>query len=310
MATGQKKKPPKEKLPFCSVLVLNYNGKDFLDACFSSLRKINYPKNRYEVVMIDNASSDGSIRYVKKRFPWVKILALDKNYGFDGGYNKGIAKAKGEYLLILNNDTSVDKEWLMELVKVANSDKGIGICGSKIVDEKIGNVGEGYVNLLGMQTQKAGPKTKECFWISDCSMLIKKEVVEKMREVYDTSYFIYYEEIDVCWRARLLGYKVFFVPKSIVNHLGAATAERMGNIRAWYHYRNKIWTFRKNLRPPLSQTLMIPVSITSLVMIVYLSLINKWGQGTNVFKYIFTKKEKSPDLDKISLKDQLKLFFV
>jgi len=310
MSTKQKGKKPKEKLPFCSILVLNYNGKRFLDACFRSLRRINYPKNRYEVVMIDNASVDDSIKYVRKHFPWVKILELDKNYGFDGGYNKGIEKAKGEYLIILNNDTCVDEEWLIELVKVANSDEEIGICGSKIVDEKLGEVGEGYINLIGIQYQKAGPTIKECFWISDCSMLIKKEVVKKMGRVYDASYFIYFEEVDVCWRSRLLGYRVFFVPKSIVYHLGAATAGRMGSIMAFYHYRNKIWTFRKNTRFPLTQFLMIPISIMTLFMTAYLATRKRWGYGIQPLKYVFAKKEKTPTVNQISLKDQLKLFFV
>lgn len=300
----------REKLPFCSILVLNYNGKKYLEDCFNSLRKINYPKSRYEVIMIDNASVDDSVKFVKKRFPWVKVLKLDKNYGFDEGYNRGIKIAKGKYIVILNNDTKVDKNWLIELVKVANMDKKIGICGSKIVDEKIGDVGEGYINILGVAYQKSSDRVKECFFTNDCSMLIKKEVVKKMGKVYDSSYFIYFEEIDVCWRARLLGYKVLFVPQSIVYHLGAATASRMGNIMNFYHYRNKIWTFKKNSRFPLTQLFMVPISITALFMILYLSVTKKWGHGIRVLKYIFSKKEKTPNINRISLKDQLKLFFV
>jgi GT2 family glycosyltransferase len=273
------------------------------------LRKIDYPKNRYEVIMIDNASKDDSIRYVMKKFPWVKIVPLDKNYGFGGGYNNGLWKAKGEYLVILNNDTSVEKDWLMELVKVANRSKDIGICGSKIVDKKIGDVGEGYVSLLGIPSQKAGDKVKECFWISDCSMLIKRDVVKRMGEIYDPDYFMYFEEIDVCWRARLLGYKVIYVPKSVVNHLGAATAEKMGTIMDFYHYRNKIWTFRKNTRAPLTQLIMIPVSITTLLTMFYFILKKDWKFGITPLRYVFTKKEKTTGIDKISIKDHIRMFF-
>jgi len=302
-------KHPK-KLPFCSILVLNYNGKKYLKGCFNSLRKINYPKNRREVVMIDNASVDGSVGFVKKHFPWVKILKLDKNYGFDEGYNKGIAIAKGEYIIILNNDTQVDRNWLIELVKVANTDKKIGICGSKIVDEKLGDVGEGHINILGIPSQKSSDQVKECFWISDCSMLIKKEVVKKMGKVYDPMFFIYFEEVDVCWRARLLGYKVVFVPKSILFHKGAATASKMGGIMKFYHYRNKIWTFKKNSRFPLTQLFMVPIFISTLFMILYFTATKKWNYGISVLKYVFSKKEKTPGIDRISLKDQLKLFFI
>lgn len=300
----------KKKLPFCSILVLNYNGKKYLGDCFTSLSRINYPKSRREVIMIDNASTDDSIEYVKERFPWVKIMKLDKNYGFGGGYNKGIDIAKGEYLIILNNDTSVEDDWLIELVKVANSDIKIGVCGSKIADKKVGDVGDGYISVLGIPKQKNSPVVKECFWISDCSMLIKREVVDKMGEVYDPDYFLYFEEIDVGWRARLLGYKVVVVPQSVVNHLGSATASRMGSIMDFYHYRNKIWTFRRNSRFPLTQLFMVPISITTMAMIMYFSIMKKWGFGISVFKYVFTKKEKTPGLDKIPLKDHLKLFFV
>ncbi|MHC4753113.1 MAG: glycosyltransferase, partial [Planctomycetota bacterium] len=131
------------------------------------------------------ASRDDSIEYVKKRFPWVKILKLDENYGFGGGYNKGIEIARGEYLIILNNDTRVEKDWLIELVRTADSDKEIGICGSRIIDKKLGEVGEGHINVLGIPIQRNSPVTKECFWISDCSMLIKRDLVEKMGKVYD-----------------------------------------------------------------------------------------------------------------------------
>jgi len=301
-----------KKLPYCSVLVLNWNGKKWLNDCFRSLRKINYPKSRYEVIMIDNASSDDSVAYVKKKFPWVKICKLDKNYGFDEGYNMGIekSKAKGDYLVILNNDTEVEKDWLIEMVEVAEKDKSIGVCGSKIVDERLGEVGEGYMSLLGVPIQKAGDNVKECFWISDCSALIRRVVKDKMGKIYDDDFFIYFEEIDVCWRARLLGYKVVFVPKSVVYHKGAATASRVGWIMKFYHYRNKIWTFRKNTRPPFTQLLMVPISITAVMMILYFTARGEWDYGITPLKYMFTKKEKSKELKGVSLKDQIRMFFI
>ncbi|MHC4753112.1 MAG: glycosyltransferase family 2 protein [Planctomycetota bacterium] len=131
-----------------------------------------------------------------------------------------------------------------------------------------------------------------------------------MGKVYDPSYFMYFEEIDVGWRAHLLGYKVVYVPSSAVHHLGAATASRMGSIMDYYHYRNKIWTFRKNSRFPLTQLLMVPIAFTTLLMITRFSLLGGWSFGVGVLKYVFTKKEKTPNLDKISLKEQLKMFFI
>ena len=304
----------KKKYPFCSILVLNYNGRRFLDNCFKSLRKINYPKNRYEVIMIDNASTDDSVKYTKKKYSWVKIVETGGNYGFGGGYNKGIPKAKGKYMIILNNDTDVEKDWLIELVKVANTSDKIGICGSKISDKIIGNVGEGHINIFtGEASQKDNEKAIECFWISDCSMLIKREVVEKMIKemgtVYDNPYFMYFEEVDVCWRARLLGYDIYYVPTSVVNHLGSATAknEFSGSLMKYYHYRNKIWTFRKNTRFPLTQLLMVPIAFSTIFMISKWRVKGKMSYGVSSLKYMFTKWKKTSELKKISLKDQLKI---
>jgi len=304
------KRFPKD-FPFCSILVINYNGKKYLEDCFDSLRRINYPKSRYEVIMIDNASADNSIKFVIKKFPWVKVLKLDKNYGFGGGCNKGIEMAKGEYFVIINNDIHVDKEWLIELTKVARSGKKIGICGSKIVEFGGGAGGEGRLSIFGVPTYfSKHNELEECFWVSDCSMLIKKEVVDNMGELYDPSYFMYFEEVDTCWRARLLGYNVFYVPSSIVYHLGSATASKMGNIMKFYHYRNKIWTFKKNSRFPLTQLFMVPIFISTFFMILYFTATKKWNYGISVLKYVFSKKEKTPGINRISLKDQLKLFFI
>jgi len=244
-----------KKQPFCSIIVLNFNGKRHLNDCFKSLRKINYPKNRYEVIMVDNASTDGSIKFVKKHFSWVRILSLRKNYGFSEGNNKGATKAKGEYIIFLNNDTEVEKDWLIELVKVAN-DKKIGICGPKIIDKTLGEIGEGHM-IFGMEYQRSGNKLKECFWVSGCSMFVKREVIEKMGRLFDPSYFMYYEDVDACWRARRLGYKVMYVPTSIVHHTGRLPTEDT----AFFHYRNKIWTFKKNTKFPLTQLYMIPIGI-------------------------------------------------
>lgn len=307
----KKSKRLSKNLPFCSILVVNYNGKKYLEDCFTSLREINYPKNRYEVIMIDNASADDSIKFVKRKFPWVKVLKMDKNYGFGGGCNKGIEIAKGGYFVIINNDVHVDKEWLIELIKAAESDKEIDICGSKIVESGDRAGGEGHLSMFGVPTYfSKHNELKQCFWVSDCSMLIKRGVVDDMGELYDPSYFMYFEEVDVCWRARLLGYKVFYVPSSIVYHLGSATASRMGNIMKFYHYRNKIWTFKKNSRFPLTQLFMVPILFTTLFMILYFTVTKKWKYGIRVLKHIFSKVEKTSGLNRISLKDQLKLFFI
>jgi len=295
--------------PMCSIIVLNWNGKEHLAACLESLGKINYPRSRYEVIFVDNGSTDGSVDFVKKKFKWVRVLALGRNYGFDEGNNRGIRAAKGKYIVIMNNDTSVARDWLKELVRVADSDERIGVCGSKIVDPKGRAGGEGYLNLLGVPTfLSTSSRPKECFWVSDCSSLIKREVVRKLGQVYDPEFFAYFEEVDVCWRVRMLGYKVVYVPSSVIYHKESATSVKAGPIRKYWHYRNKIWTFRRNTRPPLTQIVMVPIAVSTLLTSVYLSLTGEWNYGITALRHMFDKKEKSAEAKRVSLKEQLKLF--
>ena len=117
--------------PMVSVIVVNYNGREFLGDCFRSLSNLDYLS--YEVIMIDNASTDGSVEYVKELFPWVRVIGLNENKGFAEGSNFGVTHAKGDLVAFLNNDVEVDGRWLLELVKVVLSDEKIASCGSKLL---------------------------------------------------------------------------------------------------------------------------------------------------------------------------------
>lgn len=119
--------------PFVSVIVLNFNGVTFLKDCLSSLEHLNYPRDAYEVILVDNASSDQSVHYVRKQFPWVKIVQNSSNLGYAAGNNVGIRESKGDYIALLNNDTKVEPDWLMELVKICEQDPSVGACTSKIL---------------------------------------------------------------------------------------------------------------------------------------------------------------------------------
>lgn len=119
--------------PFVSVIVLNFNGLVFLEPCLSSLEQLNYPAGMFEVILVDNASTDRSVPFVRDRFPWVKIVQNESNLGFAAGNNVGIRESNGDYIALLNNDTRVDKNWLTELVKACEEDPAVGACTSKIL---------------------------------------------------------------------------------------------------------------------------------------------------------------------------------
>ncbi|MBU4076011.1 MAG: glycosyltransferase family 2 protein [Euryarchaeota archaeon] len=136
--------------PLVSVIIVNYNGKQYLKNCLSSLSAQSYPA--IEVIFVDNASSDGSVEYVRKEFPSVRIIESKKNLGFAKGNNLGIREARGELIATLNNDTEVSSRWLEELVSAMNSDKKVGMCASKMLFMK----DRGMINSTGICLSRSG----------------------------------------------------------------------------------------------------------------------------------------------------------
>ncbi len=304
--------------PSVSIIVLNYNGKQHLKELFNSLKKIDYPKNKYEVIMVDNNSSDGSVEYVKKNFPWVKIIKLDKNYGFAEGNNIGFRKSRGEYVVFLNNDTKVDKNWLKELVKVAMSDEKIAVCGSKVMfydkPDRIQFAG-GFLDIFGAPWHRGEcekdigkyNKIDDIFYAFGASMLVKRNIVEKhLKYVFDPKYFIYFEETDFAWRIKLLGYRVVYVPTSIVYHKGGATTKEKPYF-VYLLYRNKIWSFKKNFTKPLEYIFLFLVVIRMIPLYIWRKITGKWGFYPNPLIHIFDKIDNDIDMKKIPLKRQLSL---
>ena len=282
--------------------------------CFSSLAELDYPKDRYEVVMVDNNSTDDSVNFARKHFPWVKVHEFDKNYGFAEGNNRGLRLLKNEeYVVFLNNDTKVRRDWLSELVKAAGASSDVGVCGSKMLDRRLNaEIGEGRMNLLVVpDIISRHTKTSECFFVSGGSMLVKRKVIARLGQCFDSEFVAYFDDVDICWRARLAGYKVLYVPSSEVVHKGGVmtnpkpSQKPQINRMKFYHYRNKIWSFRKNTRPPLTQLLMVPLAIVTILQMVRMTVFEGWDLGITVMKYMFSEKRKSAGIEKIPLKKQL-----
>jgi hypothetical protein len=226
-------------LPFVSVIVLNYNGKRFLENCLSSVLRINYPRERYEVILVDNGSNDESVIFVEQKYPEVKILALDMNYGFTTGNNKGAKMAEGDILVFLNNDTVVDKEWLNQLVW-AIVNKQIDICGSRVVfmrDPGIVQYAGGYLHLIGgalfTPFHKGEPTQRYYLVGSVCgaSFAIRRKVFEDLGG-FDDNFFLYAEEGDLCLRALIYGYRIAYSPYSMVYHYTGGSTRKQFTVRS------------------------------------------------------------------------------
>ncbi|MDF1497840.1 MAG: glycosyltransferase family 2 protein [Patescibacteria group bacterium] len=232
------------------IIVLNWNGKKDTLECLESLKNIDY-KN-YKIIVVDNNSQDGSVSEIKKKYFKTIVIENENNLGFAGGNNIGIKYAtenKADYILLLNNDTTVEKIFLNELVKVGDSDKNIGLVGSKIYfyDEpnRIWFAG-GKVNWLknggthiGLDIIDNGQfdKKKEVDYLTGCCLLIKRELIEKIGALSE-DYFLYYEDTDYSLRAQNAGYKCVYVPDSIIYHKISRSTKPGSSSYIYYHTRN------------------------------------------------------------------------
>jgi len=249
------------KQPLVSVAILNYNGRDFVDRCLNSVINTDYPS--FEVVFVDNASTDGSLEFIREKFGRglrLKIIANDRNYGFAEGNNIGFRNAKGNYIVFLNMDTEVEPNWLTELVKVMESDQTIGAAQSKLLlmraRRKIDTCGHmltpfGFTFERGSGEDDNGQYdyVAEIFGSKGASMIVKRSVLNEVG-IFDPDYFTLVEETDLCWRIWLRGYRVVFVPKSIVYHAVARarlSARGWRGVELFYWHRNQLVTLLKNM---------------------------------------------------------------
>ncbi len=241
------------KEPSVSIVILNYNGLKDIKECLNSLLKINY--ENFEIFVVDNNSQDDSVQFIKKKYQKVNLIQLNRNYGFAKGNNIAIPYTTGEYIVLLNQDTVVDDNWLKELVQIANKSEDIGIVGSKMYyyDDKktidfAGSICDKYgiIRHYGLKKTDKNLKdsVKRAFYICGASLLFKRTLYQKIG-LFDPTYFMYGEDVDFCWRAWIFSYKVMYTPKSIIYH----KIPKVRKNRKFKNYladRNKIRTLAKN----------------------------------------------------------------
>ncbi len=249
--------------PLVSLIIPSYDGKDMTVTLLKSLRKTTYKK--YEIIVVDNGSTDGCYEHIKRHFPYVKVLMLEKNRGFTGAANFGIMHSKGKYLVMMNNDMKVDSKWLSELVKVANSDRRIGIVGSVFLDD-INTIDRlGYVEnrkfILQFKPLYRGVKYKNQFppiiEVDHTFGLIKREVLNKIG-LFDDKNFILWEDIDLCYRAKKAGFKVAVATRAKIWHGKGKTMIRFPYATAFHYNKNQLRFILKNLNT-LRKSVNIPV---------------------------------------------------
>ncbi|MCK9405189.1 MAG: glycosyltransferase family 2 protein [Methanothrix sp.] len=269
-----------------SVIVLNYNGKGFLNSCLSSLASQTY--SDFEVIVVDNGSRDGSPEYIEENYPWVRLAKNDENLGFAGGTNVGIRAAKGEFIITLNNDSRADSRFIEELIKPM-ADPEVGVCAAKMLFP------DGRINSAGICISRSGAAwdrgmfepdrgqyefVEEVFGACAGAALYRREMLDEIG-LFDEDFFLYLEDVDLAFRARLAGWKCLYVPGAWVIHHHGGTAGVGSDLAVYYGNRNIVWYPIKDFPFRLLITSLPFIVARNLAVIPYYAL---RGQGGVILK--------------------------
>lgn len=224
----------RKDLSLLSVVIVNYNGSALLENCVRSVLQSTYKK--IEVIIVDNNSKDNSLEIIAEKFredPRIRIHKNARNVGLAEGANIGISKSNGSILFIMNSDVELDRECIKELVNVLSSDERIGIVGPKVLDynnrkliQYVGATSDvyGFPRALGEAEIDKGQykKNMEVFYVPSLALMVKCSALKRIG-LFDSKYFIYWDDLDFCWRGWLSGYSVVAVPRAIAYHVGGVT---------------------------------------------------------------------------------------
>ncbi|MFI5148557.1 MAG: glycosyltransferase family 2 protein [Bacteroidia bacterium] len=246
-----------------AVVILNWNGKDFLSRFLPGI--IAY-SGRADIVVADNASTDGSVEMVRAAFPSVCIVQNETNGGFAKGYNDALRKIKADYYVLLNSDVEVTPGWLDPMLRLMESEPGIVACQPKILDfkersrfEYAGAAG-GFIDKFGYpfcrgrifhsfeQDQHQYDDSREIFWATGACLLIRADAYHAQQGL-DEDFFAHMEEIDLCWRLKNQGYKIMYCASSSVYHMGGGTLSRLSPRKTYLNFRNNLILLCKNHAP-------------------------------------------------------------
>jgi GT2 family glycosyltransferase len=241
-----------QQLSLFSVIIPNWNGKKFLQTCLDALAQQIYPN--IEVIIVDNASHDGSQAFIRENYPNVRLIELPENRGFTGACNAGIQAARGEYISLLNNDTEVDRNWAAAVVAAFEHHAEIGSVASKMLlfekRDHIHTTGDfftldGRAGNRGVWEPDEGQYNKEEYVFSACggSSVYRRELLDQIG-LLDDDFFFSGEDVDLGWRAQLAGWRCLYTPAAIVYHHLSATGG--GVTASYYDGRNLIFILVKN----------------------------------------------------------------
>ena len=274
-------------MPAIAVAILNWNGKHFL-ARFLPQLLARTSRPDVSFVVIDNGSADGSVDFLRAHFPAVTLICLDKNYGFAGGYNRGLQQVEAAYYVLLNSDVEVAENWLQPLLDLMEQDATVGACMPKIrasetpgFFEYAGAAG-GFIDKYGYPfcrgrilshiESDAGQydERRAVFWATGACMMVRAALFHRLGG-FDDLFFAHMEEIDLCWRMQAAGYTVMCEPQSVVFHVGGGTLPNNHPQKIYFNHRNSLYLLYKNLPAGKRKTILLArMALDGLSAVAYL----------------------------------------
>lgn len=259
--------------PKAAVVILNWNGKKYLEQFLPPLLKTSYAG--MELIIADNGSTDDSIEFLQTHYPQIRLIRFNENHGFAGGYNRALRQIEADYYVLLNSDVEITAGWLEPMIEMLEKEPSIAACQPKLLTwhqknlfEYAGGAG-GWIDSYGYpfakgrifdhfeedqgQYNQPGP----LFWASGACLFIRSRVFHEVNG-FDEYFFAHQEEIDLCWRIQLAGHKIWSCPASVVYHVGGGTLPKGNTLKTFLNFRNNRIMLSKNL--PFSKKLwVVPV---------------------------------------------------
>ncbi len=246
-----------------AVVILNWNGRTFLEQFLPDVIR-NTCSVDSQVIIADNGSDDDSVEWAKANHPDVRLIELDRNYGYAGGYNRALMEIEAEYFILLNSDVHVENGWADKLTTFMDMHPNVGACQPKIRShenpssfEYAGAAG-GFIDKLGYPFCRGRifntlendhgqyDDTRQIFWASGSCMAVRASAFDQC-DGFDESFFVHMEEIDLCWRMQNAGYTIYYSPHAVVWHVGGGTLAYGSPAKIYYNFRNSLIMMAKNL---------------------------------------------------------------
>lgn len=279
------------------IVILNWNGRAHLERFLPS---VVAHSGEASVVVADNGSNDDSVPFLREHYPQVELLQLDQNYGFAEGYNRALSRIEADCYVLLNSDVEAEEGWLNPLVARLAADEKVAALAPKIIsyerksDFEYAGAAGGFIDCFGYpfcrgrildtieKDQGQYDTAREVFWASGACMVVRADLFHKLGG-FDGDFFAHMEEIDLCWRMQLAGYRVMVEPRSRVFHLGGGTLPNNSARKLYLNYRNNLSMLFKNL----SRRSLLPVLFARMVLDGMSAMVFLLQRRPDFFKVVF-----------------------